>query len=263
MIKLFRNHSLFYLKSLALWGLLLAFLHCSAFQSEQHGVTQFKLADGDGNAVAGNAANNPNAEAVYPYPRLVNLIEQCRALESEYRKSIERFQKGECEISEMESLRDNVCKTTERLQQERVTFTEFVAANRENSQPVVYSKSGKRNRGMIEMLGKKNHNKEQKTHSYTAQVLQKKIQEMTDRSDRLSEVIQEAKSAASQAKERAAAEAAKIEQVSATQEESPKPVAEQKVEKLSDPSQQVSMVEPEAPEVLGLSLTYTGVSSKS
>jgi len=91
MIKFFRNNLMFYLKTLAFYGLVIALLYCPAMQYDQR--YDESVVKGVASVAAGIQENvsivseNPS----YPYARIMNLIEQCRAIESEFRLGVVDF----------------------------------------------------------------------------------------------------------------------------------------------------------------------------
>jgi len=127
------------------------------------------------------------AKSAYPYARMMNLIEQCRSIESKFRKhkyTIDLGQDYAGSLKEIQALHQDVIKVSERLHRERFSFTEHVSGRRVKGKDGADTKvdylctKGKCHytiNGSELMSRKKQHIK---TSRYTSQVLDTYIQHL-------------------------------------------------------------------------------------
>ena len=128
MIKFFRNNLMFYLKTLALYGLVIALLYCPAMRHDQR--YDESLVKGVASVASGiqGGASVVSEKPSYPYARIMNLIEQCRAIESEFRLGVVDFSPShEDKVTMVQNIFDRAMKVKGRLSNERGQFTDFIS----------------------------------------------------------------------------------------------------------------------------------------
>ena len=83
MIKRLKSNFIFYFKTLFVYGLLFAFFYCPAMQYEQkYDEKSVELSTGTAILSVDNVKNS-SGPALYPYAKIINIIEQCRDIERE------------------------------------------------------------------------------------------------------------------------------------------------------------------------------------
>lgn len=136
MIKLFRKDVIFCIKTLALYGFLIALLYCPTMHYEQKydENTVGEVSEVEGKEVI-HVCTEGFKDGLYPYARVMNLIEQCRALESEFRSKVVDFDSGnDKNVAALKELLVKIEKLNERLKQEMTQFTSYVTAAKLQSQ---------------------------------------------------------------------------------------------------------------------------------
>lgn len=181
MVNKFKNILFFYLKTLGVYGILFAILYCPSMQHEQkydeHSVDC--VAERLGNLLT-NAKEN-SQKAGYPYARMMNLIEQARSLQSQFRVDQVDVEK----IGAVKELYEKTQKIHERLLQEKSRFSEFLSQSqrRRGKEEIRYVCKKTKCRYLVSdessfytnkaALSRKARRK--KTWRYTTQVLNKNI----------------------------------------------------------------------------------------
>jgi len=121
---------MFYIKSLLLYGVVLAFFYCPSMHYEQkYDETSAELAAERGIVAADDLRNNGVQGEVYHYPRMMNIIEQCRAIESEYHVgNVDFGSYKNNNLSDVATLLEDTEKVIVRLQEEKDRFADYVSS---------------------------------------------------------------------------------------------------------------------------------------
>jgi len=191
----------FYLKTLAVYAVLLALLHCPSMEYEQ----KYDTNDQVGVAVEYsegyiNELGGGQGRKSYPYARMMNLIEQCRTLESSFHDYAHDFSSEEesSRIDGISNLRSKVVKVAQKMREEKGSFASYVADTRfENEEEETkanylctkgkcrYTVRGK------SVLARKAPR--QKASRYTGQVLNKYIERLEVIDQRLEALIEQSR----------------------------------------------------------------------
>lgn len=200
MIDLLKNKN-FYLKILVAYAIVIALLYCSSMKDEQDysGKDQIGIAleyaAGDFCELDGSAGRS-----AYPYAKMMNLIEQCRSIESKFHKCTTKFSVDRgYSIDKVVRLRKNISKVEERLSSERASFEAYISGSRfkgdnQDQTKVDYLCTKGKCRYTVEgspLMSRKKQNI--KTSRYTSQVLSKYIERMKIMEKRLGTLLEKSR----------------------------------------------------------------------
>lgn len=197
MINIFKNRLGFYIKTLLVYGILLALLHCPSMQREKkyHENDKLEGAEEFSKCTIGGGTLNG-----YPIARMLNLIEQCRSIDTEFHGHkfdlSQYYEDGSADrINKVKHLHSKVVKVTQKLREERVSFTDFIAGSqnrgREKTKKVSYLCSkGKCRYTTKQNLVLSRKEKEKKASRYASQVLNKYLKKLVIMDQRLNDHIE-------------------------------------------------------------------------
>jgi len=228
MNKMFKSNFIFYIKTLVVYGVLIALLHCPSMQYEQkydeHSVDSVaENLDGVVTQIGVEAdSSNVPAKLVYPYARMMNLIEQCRSIESEFRIDTVGFEHHEEEkVGLIKALFDRSARVAQKLKEEKVRFSDYLAAGSRRNQDDegVHYKCAKGQCGYSvdhkdlfysDRAALSHRTRRKKATQYTTQVLNEYINRMEFVSDRLMVLIDRVRRGDEAAKVRSESKAKEI-----------------------------------------------------
>jgi hypothetical protein len=129
MFKLFKKNIIFYFKTLAIYGLLIAVLYCPTMQYEQkHDERSVDFVASVASGIQVDATNSAQKSSP-PYERMlkvINLLGQCRALALEFHKrAIVFVPSEEVHVNEMRDLFDRVDKLGKQLKEEKRLLSKY------------------------------------------------------------------------------------------------------------------------------------------
>lgn len=102
-MKIFENNSIFYVKTLALYGVLLAILYYPSMQQEQNESNcKFALADDSVSSVADLCSSSGNE--LYNFGKHISLIKRSQVMEAEFHKSTKVFMNDKKKLEGMKQL---------------------------------------------------------------------------------------------------------------------------------------------------------------
>lgn len=192
---MFKKKSSFYVKTLAVYGAVLALLYCTNMQHEQkyNESEQLDVVDKCALGTAGNIAEQGSG---YPYARMMNLIAQSRSVEHDFHRYTVDFNRHRDErVDDIKMLHQKIKKLSEKLKQERGTFVDHVSVSRfkgdEEQRPenLLCSKGKCRySRARHSALSRKARN--QKSARYTCQVINEYIERLEIMSLNLGRLIE-------------------------------------------------------------------------
>lgn len=215
MNRIFKTNFLFYLKTLVIYGVLIALLHCPSMQNE-HKYDERSVDSvvqnlggvvtevGVGAASSQESQNPSVSKSVYPYARLMNLIEQCRSIESEFRVDTVDFATHQEERRGLvKALYEKSEKVVQKLKEEKSRFAQHVAGSGQSREHhgVRYYCSKGRCRYSVEndaafysdRAALSQRKRRKKATRYTTQVLSEYIDRMEFVSDRLKLLLERVK----------------------------------------------------------------------
>ena len=128
MVNRFKNGFIFYIKSLMLYGVVLAFFYCPSMHYEQQYDEKSAELAAERGVVAADDLKDGVQDGGYHYPRMMNIIEQCRAIESEYHvgNNINFGSYKNNNLLDVSKLLEDTEKVILRLQEEKNRFEEVL-----------------------------------------------------------------------------------------------------------------------------------------
>lgn len=174
MIRMFKGNAVFYMKNLALYGVLLAVLHCPSMQYEQNDTKyQFDLNESDMLQVVGKAYGEGFGEATYNYAKMMSLVQKCRRIEENFRLNAEAFVHDKGRIVAIK-------KVLTKLNQERERFADY-AIKLAGERDIQSFKNGKKSRKSLRYLceqytSKKKPYRQERAVRYYLQVILESIE---------------------------------------------------------------------------------------
>jgi len=196
MIKIFKNRFGFYIKTLLVYGVLLAMLHCPSMQYENNADETEKL---DEVAEFSNCTIDGTLNG-YPITKMLQLIERCRAIDSEFhshRFDLSHYSDEDSEdrVNGIKDFYKRVVEVSKKLRDEKGNFSNFIAGidprRSERTKTVNYLCSkGKCRYSAEETTVFSRKAKEKKAIRYASQVLNKNLNKIMIMEQRLADHIE-------------------------------------------------------------------------
>ncbi|MCK4517361.1 hypothetical protein KAT92_01165, partial [Candidatus Babeliales bacterium] len=127
-----KHNSLFYVKTLAIYGVLLALVHCPSMREESNNVGLDAIDSPDlvSEIKKGTSKVLSLTAPGYPYAKMMNLIEQCRSLETQFHRDTVSFNFQECDVKAIKRLSVSASKVLEKMRKERGNFSDYISEMR-------------------------------------------------------------------------------------------------------------------------------------
>lgn len=141
-MKIFENNSIFYVKTLALYGVLLAILYYPSMQQEQNEANyRFALADGTVSSVVDLGSSSGNE--LYNFGKHISLIKRSQVMESEFHKSTKAFINDKKKLEAMKQLLVEVKDEKDRFSNYLSSLyrAQSVSLNNKHSRKVTWKKN--------------------------------------------------------------------------------------------------------------------------
>ena len=185
-VNMLKHNSLFYVKTLAIYGVLLALVHCPSMRDEHNNLIQEIK---NSSAVQVIESTSPG----YPYAKMMNLIEQCRSLESQFHRDTVSFNFQECDVVAIKRLSASAGKVLEKMRKERGNFSDYISEMRYQTSDQArprYQVSRTRRSYLTNVGLAIRKERRQKATRYTTQVLNEYIGRMDDMTQRLNALVE-------------------------------------------------------------------------
>jgi len=194
-VNMLKHNSLFYVKTLAIYGVLLALVHCPSMREEHSNVGLEAIDSPDlvSEIKKGSSKALSLTTPGYPYAKMMNLIEQCRSLEAQFHRDTVSFNFQECDIISIKRLSSDAGKVLEKMRKERGNFSDYISEMRHQTSDQArprYQVSRTRRSYLTNVGMAIRKERRQKATRYTTQVLNEYIDRMDDMTQRLNALVE-------------------------------------------------------------------------